>query len=586
MNALFAGGPIQRLRLASGLILFLFAATHFLNTALGIWSLEIMEEAQAWRTAVTRSVPGTIILLAAIITHIVLGLGKILSRSTWRMPLAQAVQIVFGLAIPFLLVPHIVHTRIAHEFFGFSDIYSNELNILWPMVFRNQTILLLLVWIHGCIGLHYWLRLNEHYRKVVPVLLSLAVLIPSLSIVGFVDSGRDSKIAISQGVYTERGGNVSLGKTFYELPPGDRTFLRNSSERAQWLIIAVWVTITLAYLVRALQRRFRNRIVIHYDPGPDLLLPPGPTLLEISRMSGVPHASVCGGRARCSTCRVRVTDTKQSLPEPGPAERKTLDRIGAPPDVRLACQIRPQSDISVTRLIRPPESEGAGLASGSGDATGAEHDLAVLFLDIRGFTAISESRLPYDTVFLLNRFFADIGEAINSSGGWIDKYMGDGLMALFGRNQPVEKGASNALSACIGIDRALARFNREMATEIGSPLRIAIGLHSGPLVLGRIGHSRSASLTVIGQTVNVASRLEGLAKEQDMQLVVSVDLLQKASIDSRNLTVSEVTVRGSTQPIQVASIASAADTFADRPSGDAQQAEPATQKITEPAETV
>lgn len=586
MNPLFAGGLIQKLRLFSGLILFCFAASHFLNTALGLWSVELMEDAQAGRTAITRSLPGTIILLCAVFVHVSFGLVKILSRATWRMPVMHAVQIVFGLAIPFLLLPHIIHTRIAHELFDFSDIYSNELDVLWPSVFWNQTILLLLVWVHGCIGLHYWLNVNEMYRKVAPVLLSLAVLVPTLSITGFIDGSRDNKQAIAQGIYTERGGDLSLGKTLFEIPPENRTALRNAGNRSQWIVIAIWVAIVIAYLIRSVLRRFRNRITIRYAAGPDLTLPPGPTLLEISRMCGVPHASVCGGRARCSTCRVRVTDSNQPLPEPGPAERKTLDRIGAPADVRLACQIRPEADISVTRLIRPPENQGKELTTASGDAEGAEHDLAVLFLDIRGFTSISEKRLPYDTVFLLNRFFSDIGEAINTSGGWIDKYMGDGLMALFGHNQPVEQAAKNALAACIGIDLALTRFNAEMATEIENPLRIAIGLHAGPLVLGKIGHKASASMTVIGQTVNVASRLEGLAKEQDMQLVVSVNLLSNAEMAIEQLTVSEVTVRGSTQPIRVASIASAAQTFQDVQTGKTDEdktVEPSKQPSKEPA---
>ncbi len=585
MNPLFAGGFVQKSRLFSGLILFSFAATHFLNTALGLWSVELMEDAQAWRAAVTRSWPGTIILLGAIITHVALGLAKILSRATWRMPPMHAVQILFGLAIPFLLLPHIIHTRIAHEVYDFSDVYSNELAVLWPSVFWNQTILLLLVWVHGCIGLHSWLKINDKYRRIAPVLLSLAVLVPTLAITGFIDGGRDNKLAISEGDYTRRGGDISLGKTLFELPPEQRNNLRSAGERAQWIVIGIWAAIVIGYLIRSVLRRFRNRITIHYAAGPDLTLPPGPTLLEISRMCGVPHASVCGGRARCSTCRVRVTETAEPLAEPGQAEQKTLERIGAPADVRLACQIRPEADISVTRLIRPPENHGKELTTANGDAEGAEHDLAVLFLDIRGFTSISEKRLPYDTVFLLNRFFSDIGEAISASGGWIDKYMGDGLMALFGHNQPIERGARNALAACIGIDRALTRFNGEMATEIGDPLRIAIGLHAGPLVLGRIGHKESASMTVIGQTVNVASRLEGLAKEQDMQLVVSLDLLKNAAASTADLAVSEVTVRGSTQPIQVASIASAAETFeSDQPgnlvAGDSQPPETAPSKET------
>ena len=570
MNPLFAGSRIQKTRLVSGLILFAFAASHFINTALGLWSLELMEDAQAVRLAVTRSSLGSVIILAALIVHTALGLWKIATLSTWRMPLLQAVQFVFALAIPFLLLPHIIHTRIAHEVFGFADIYSNELEALWPDAVDEQSILLLLVWIHGCIGLHYWLRVNQMYRRLMPIALSLAVLIPALSIAGFIDSARDNKEARLAGNFTKRGEDVTLGKSVFEMSQAERDRLRYFSMRSEQVVVAIIGFLVAVYMVRIVKRRFRKQITVKYASGPDLTVPPGPTLLEISRSGGVPHASVCGGRARCSTCRVRVTDSAHLLPDPDVAEQKTLDRIGAPSDVRLACQIRPVGDLSVTRLIRPPSVGGRSLSSRDGDAEGAEHDLAVLFLDIRGFTAISEARLPYDTVFLLNRFFSDIGEAIGSSGGWIDKYMGDGLIALFGHNQSVRVGARAAIAACVGIDQALQRFNQEMEQEIGGPLRIAIGLHFGPLVMGRIGHESSAAMTVIGETVNIASRLEGLAKQDDMQLVVSTNLLENAEYGLDGLSISEVKVRGSNQPIRVVSIASAAETFSDlAPAGKA-----------------
>ena len=118
MHIYLRGDSLQRLRLASGLILFAFAATHFLNHALGLVGLEAMHTAQEWRTAVTRSWPGTIVLVSALIVHILLGLYKLAKRETWRMPRWEAAQIAFGVAIPFLLFPHIVNTRIAHTFFG------------------------------------------------------------------------------------------------------------------------------------------------------------------------------------------------------------------------------------------------------------------------------------------------------------------------------------------------------------------------------------------------------------------------------------------------------------------------------------
>ena len=117
MHILLRGSLAQRLRIASGLVLFIFATTHLLNHALGLVGLEAMEAMQTWRQVVTRSIPGTVVLAAALLTHIVLGLVKLARRTTLRLRNWELVQIVLGLAIPFLLLPHIVNTRIAHVMF-------------------------------------------------------------------------------------------------------------------------------------------------------------------------------------------------------------------------------------------------------------------------------------------------------------------------------------------------------------------------------------------------------------------------------------------------------------------------------------
>ena len=108
--------------------------------------------------------------------------------------------------------------------------------------------------------------------------------------------------------------------------------------------------------MRTVRRATGAKVEVTYRGGPVLRVPAGPTLLEISRMNEVPHASVCGGLARCSTCRVGVESGLADLPPPTGAEAKTLASIRAPPHVRLACQIRPRQAITVTRLVAPPHS--------------------------------------------------------------------------------------------------------------------------------------------------------------------------------------------------------------------------------------
>jgi adenylate cyclase len=182
-----------------------------------------------------------------------------------------------------------------------------------------------------------------------------------------------------------------------------------------------------------------------------------------------------------------------------------------------------------------------------------------LFLDVRGFTRFSKDRLPYDVVFILNRLFGQLGAAIIGEEGWIDKYMGDGLLAVFGRDSDPETGCRQALAAARAIDLELERLNGTMAGELKEPITIGMGLHAGPLVLGAIGHAKSAAVTVIGEPVNVASRLEALTKDEKCQAIVSADLLRRAGFPLADIPLKTVTVRSIDAPISVLVVKRARD---------------------------
>jgi adenylate cyclase len=193
------------------------------------------------------------------------------------------------------------------------------------------------------------------------------------------------------------------------------------------------------------------------------------------------------------------------------------------------------------------------------DSAGVEKPLAVMFLDLRGFTNLSNGRLPYDVVYMLNQFFAGAGVAITSNGGWIDKVMGDGLLAVFGQRLGVEAGCRQALRAARDIDLALDHVNAKLEAEIGQPLKIGIGIHAGPLLLGRIGYGEAVELTVVGTVVNVASRLEGIAKEKGCQIVLSRDVARYAGWMDSEQAVTKVKVSGVEGPIEVINIARGRD---------------------------
>jgi len=549
MHILLRGGIAQRLRIATGLILFTFATTHFLNHAVGLVDLGTMHEVQAWRQVVTRSLPGTIVLALALVTHIGLGLFKLARRTTLRLPPWELFQLGLGLLIPFLLLPHIVNTRIAHVYFGVEDNYLYELARLWPASAILQSTLLLIVWLHGCIGIHYWLRLYPPYRAALPVLLFIAIAVPLAALGGFMVSGQKVASSIE---------NAEMFASVKKLTHWPNAADGASLELYRWIVrfgfAGLLAFIALCIGVRQFLLSTRPKMAITYTGGPTVRVPFGPTLLEISRMNKIPHASVCGGRARCSTCRVRIDEGAGSLSPPGYPEAITLASIAAPPNVRLACQVRPASAMTITRLLRPASTGPEGAELQELDSAGVEKSLAVMFLDLRDFTQLSQSRLPYDVVFILNEFFAAAGAAIHTHGGWIDKFLGDGLLAIFGQRHGVEAGCRQVLRAARAIDLALDHVNAKLGLEIGKPLRVGIGIHAGPMLIGRIGYGEAVDLTVVGNAVNVASRLEAGAKQKGFQIVMSSDVATYAGCLDDAGPVLIVNVRGVDAPMEVVGI--------------------------------
>jgi adenylate cyclase len=238
-----------------------------------------------------------------------------------------------------------------------------------------------------------------------------------------------------------------------------------------------------------------------------------------------------------------VTQGLDSQPPASAAELRVLERIGAEADVRLACQLRPSHDLSVTPLMQA-DTDALGALRKMDPSQGSEREIAVLFADLRDFTRLSETRLPYDVVFLLNRYFTVMGAAIEGEGGHVDKFVGDGIMALFGLDKGPVEGARSALAASAAMSEALVALNAELAHELKLPLRMGIGLHAGPTIVGELGYGRAVSLTAIGDTVNTASRLETLTKEFAAQLVVSAHLVELAAVELPAARRAEVEVRG------------------------------------------
>jgi adenylate cyclase len=320
-------------------------------------------------------------------------------------------------------------------------------------------------------------------------------------------------------------------------------------------------------LARALRtaRAHRARIRIGYPDGRRVTVPVGFTILEASRFGGIPHVSVCGGRGRCSTCRVRIERGADTLPPPRDDEARVLRRVGAPPTVRLACQTRPTGDVVVAPLIAPaPTHEAIPAASAE---TGREQEIAVLFADLRGFTSIAERKLPYDVVYLLNRHFEAVGGAVRDAGGVANQFTGDGVMALFGVGGSPEEACRSAIRGAAGMLASLEALSRSLTDELPAPLRLGIGIHVGPAVVGRMGFAEAAYLTAVGDTVHVAARLEELTKTYASELVISEVVAQRAGVDVSGYPRDELVLRNRSAPLAIRVIADArrlASTLPDR----------------------
>ena len=540
MRLLWSGTALDRLRLWTGLVLFAFVATHLLNHAVGLWSLEAMTTVQHWRLAVTRSPPGFVVLTASLLTHAGLALWKLARLRTLRLRRAEVLQGLSGLVIPYLLMNHLFEAGVGPRSLGVAAAYPAILPLLWPAKLSGQTLLIIVVWLHGCLGLHYWLRGENWYRAASHVLAALAALIPAAALAGFVVAGREAaRLAAAD----------PTGRAAIESAAGLSAATRVAMDaHAADAKVAFYGLVALTVAILALRlfavRRPAEFPVVYAGGGPTVRSAVGPTLLEISRTNRVPHLSVCGGKARCSTCRVRIVERGEGLAPPAEAEQRLLRRIGAPPDVRLACQIRPNGPLMVALLLKPTaQFLTPSLASGF-EAAGVDREAAVLFVDIRGFTRLSQAKLAYDVVHILNSFFAGVGQAIEAAGGRVDKYIGDGLMAVFEHPSGLPGAARAAVEAVVAIDDALGGVNRQLADEIAEPLRLAMGLHGGRLVIGRIGWGAAALPTVIGPAVNIASRLESLAKARNVALAVSRECAIAAGLSLEGLAVDEVDIRG------------------------------------------
>jgi adenylate cyclase len=329
---------LRRLRLYSGLILMAFVASHLINLGLGLQSLASVESWHPVFIGFWQTRFGEGLLALSLLIHTVLSLWSIATRRTLAMHGQDIVQIVLGIFVPALAIGHVLVMRVTGELIAdFNPTYGVILSVYWsyaPLLAFQQLFLVVVVWVHGAIGLYSWMVLQTWWKRVGAFILPFLFAVPIVSLLGFVETGKEVLRRLSEDGAFKQAIDQNWDKINQVRPQLEQ--IHRIILYLYWLSAVIAIAILLARLIVAR----REIIAVDYDGGAHGSGRRGLSVLEISLASGIPHANVCGGRGRCGTCRVDVKAGATHLSQPDAAELLTLAGVGAPSQVRLACQAR------------------------------------------------------------------------------------------------------------------------------------------------------------------------------------------------------------------------------------------------------
>ncbi len=246
------------------------------------------------------------------------------------------------------------------------------------------------------------------------------------------------------------------------------------------------------------------------------------SLLDLSIRNQIPHLHECGGHGRCTTCRVRILDGAQHLSARTPLEREASFVRKWDPSIRLACQTHPKGDVVLQRLIWSMAEVNSLQKELAPEGKAEERSIAIIFCDLRNFTPLSSRSMNFDLAYMLNRFYTAMGEPILMNNGIIYQYVGDEIIGVFGTTGGTrEKNCTDAIRAALGMQYALEHLNKTELKDLDLELRSGIGINFGRAYVGHLGHPTHRQFSVIGDPVNVASRIQGKTKETGTRILIS-----------------------------------------------------------------
>jgi len=249
---------------------------------------------------------------------------------------------------------------------------------------------------------------------------------------------------------------------------------------------------------------------------------PDENILLASLSAGIPHVHACGGKGRCSTCRVIVLDGMQNCVQPNEKEAKLAQKMGFTSNIRLACQTQVSGDLTVRRVVLDDvdlEIITNSLKNGI-QSIGEEKEVSILFSDIANYTTFTDAAQPYDTVHFLNRYFREMGEIVAAKNGRIIDYYGDGFLAIFGLEGDLYHSDNTVAAGCKMLDKAksLSAYYKQIS---GCIFQLRLGINTGNVIVGNIGIDKMRKFAAIGGEVNFASRIEAANKELGTQFLIS-----------------------------------------------------------------
>ena len=530
-----------KLKLWTGMFLMFYCVTHHMNHSLGIFGLTVVDYAREYFLLFWRNPVISFFLLFTLVIHIIFSLLRVIKMTTFKgFQSHEWFQLITGILTVPLLAIHITTTGIAHRFYGVEDTYtfwtSPGLDY-FEIFFFN--FIMLFIWLHGYIGIKFWMKVNSNYQKYLRQADIFFLIIPLLSIVGQISIFRESDLkGFFDTEYKEKilkysnpeniDLNVLLENTiiYFVLP----------------YLLSIMVLFGYRFYYFKIKRR-NNSIKVSYPDGGVSNIFPGMNILDASLEAGIPHAHVCGGRGRCSTCRIKIDQDLTQLEPPRQNERRILRSIGAPENIRLACQAYPKIDLNVSPLL----SADANFQESYFEQKytyGSDREICILFADLRAFTKMSEKKLPFDIVFILNQYFKLMGQIIENNGGYLDKFIGDGTMALFGIEEGPKEGSRNAINAATKMNDELKKLNESLINDLPFPLKMGIGIHTGNVIIGKMGYKHAKNLTAVGDAVNTASRLESLTKELKSQIIISKYTFELSEHQIKDLEEDTVNIVG------------------------------------------